>query len=66
MDVQSMHDAGMINTVASCGTEIDELQAKFLKRYCGHVTICYEGDASGIKKALIQIDLFLNLALKCR
>jgi DNA primase len=56
----------MINTVASCGTEIDELQAKFLKRYCGHVTICYEGDASGIKKALIQIDLFLNLALKCR
>lgn len=64
MDVQSMHDADVLNTVASCGTEIDEEQAKLLRRYTDHVVICYDGDTPGVKKALKQIDLFLKLDFK--
>ncbi len=64
MDVQSMQDGGMVNTVASCGTEIDELQAKFLKRYTEQVVMCYDGDVAGTKKTLKQIDLFLKMGFK--
>jgi DNA primase len=60
MDVQSMHDSAMMNTVASCGTEIDENQVKLLKRYTDHVVMCYDGDEPGQKKAMKQIDLFLK------
>lgn len=60
MDVQAMHDAEINNTVASCGTEIDEQQVKLLKRYTDHVVICYDGDEPGVKKQMKQIDLFLK------
>lgn len=60
MDVQAMHDAGLENTVASSGTEIDEWQVKLLKRYTDHVVICYDGDEPGTAKAMKQINLFLK------
>jgi DNA primase len=60
MDVQAMHDAEINNTVASCGTEIDDQQVKLLKRYTEHVVICYDGDGPGVKKMMKQIDLFLK------
>ena len=60
MDVQAMHDSNLCNTVASCGTEIDNYQVKLLKRYTEHVVIAYDGDDSGMKKAMKQIDLFLK------
>jgi len=63
-DVQSMHDNGLENTVGSSGTEIDEVQARLLKRYADHVVICYDGDDAGINKAIIKINLFLKLDFK--
>lgn len=59
MDVQSMHDAGMNNTIASSGTEVNEKQVKLLKRYTDHVVICYDGDNPGQSKMMKQINLFL-------
>ena len=64
MDVQSMQDAGMINTVASCGTEFDEDQAKFLKRHTDHVVMAFDGDAAGTKKTMKKIDILLQLGFK--
>lgn len=64
MDVQSMHDGGVCNTVASCGTEIDELQVKLLKRYTEHACIFYDGDKPGTDKAMKQINLFLKAGFK--
>jgi DNA primase len=64
MDVQAMHDWGVENSIASCGTEIDINQAKFLKRYTNNVVLCYDGDDAGIKKAMKQIDMFLKLDFK--
>lgn len=64
MDVQSMHDADLANTVASSGTEIDELQVRLLKRYTEHVVMCYDGDKPGKTKAMKQINLFLKHGFK--
>lgn len=64
LDVQAMHDSDVVNTIASCGTEIDEQQVKLLKRYTDHVCMCYDGDDAGTKKMMKQIDLFLRHAFK--
>ncbi len=63
-DVQAMHDAGMINTIAPCGTAIDILQLKFLKRYCNHLVLATDGDSAGQKAMLKTIDLCLQLDFK--
>lgn len=64
MDVIAMHAAGILNTVAACGTEIDPLQAKFLKRYSDHAIICFDGDKTGQQKTLKVIDTFLKQDFK--
>ncbi len=64
MDVQSMQDAGLVNTVASCGTEIDSDQVKMLKRYADHVVLAYDADKTGTEKAMKKINLFLQHDVK--
>lgn len=64
MDVQSMHDAGIVNTVASCGTEIDGLQVMLIKRYTEHAVLFYDGDKPGTDKAMKQVNLFLQHGFK--
>ncbi len=59
-DVDTMHFAGLLNTIASCGTAIDEDQVRFLKRYTDHVKLCFDGDNPGIEKMLSLIDIFLK------
>lgn len=63
-DVTSWHEGGIENTVAGCGTEITETQARILKRYTDHVVITLDGDAPGLKKMLKLVDLFLKLDFK--
>lgn len=63
-DVQEMQDAGILNTIAPCGTAIDVLQLKFLKRYCNHIILATDGDAAGRKAMLKTIDLALQLDFK--
>lgn len=60
LDVHAMQDNGLLNTVAACGTEVDESQIKLLKRYAEHVIILFDGDDAGTKKSLKLIDLFLK------
>lgn len=59
-DVHSMQDHGMLNTVAACGTEVDDNQVKSLKRYTDHVVLSFDGDIPGEKKQMNLIDLFLK------
>jgi len=49
-DVISMHVHGITNTVASCGTEVSDLQLKRLKPHTDTVSIMYDGDTAGQKK----------------
>ncbi|WP_430933265.1 DNA primase [Saccharicrinis sp. 156] len=48
-DVLRMHDIGIENTVATCGTALTQAQAKLLKRYTNKVTLIFDGDAAGLR-----------------
>lgn len=57
MDVISVHQAGIINCVATLGTAITETQAKLLTRYANEILICYDMDEAGTKAALRAVDV---------
>lgn len=58
-DVISMHQYGLENTVASCGTALTGLQAKLLRKYTNTVYIMYDGDEAGKKATFKAIDILL-------
>ncbi len=60
LDVISLHQIGIGNTVASSGTSLTGEQAKLLRRFSPHVCILYDGDAAGIKASLRSIDILLE------
>ena len=49
-DVISMQRHDVYNTIASCGTAIDQKQWKQLKQYTPTVTLMYDGDKAGRDK----------------
>ena len=57
MDVISLHQNGIINTVASLGTALTEEQARIIKRYCNEVILSYDGDQAGQAATLRGIDV---------
>lgn len=60
LDVLSMHQLGITNTVASSGTALTEGQIRLIGRFTKNVTIMYDGDDAGMKAALRGIDMFLK------
>ena len=59
-DVLSMHQAGIVNVVASSGTALTPDQIRLVKRFSLNITIIYDGDEAGIKASLRGIDLVLE------
>lgn len=59
-DVITMHDRGITNTVAPCGTSLTIRQVKLLKRYCAHVVIMTDGDKAGHDAMMKDVNLFLQ------
>ena len=51
-DVISMHQSGVRNVVASCGTSLTEEQVKAIHRFTDNILIIYDGDNAGIKASL--------------
>ncbi len=66
IDVISMYQSGIENTVASCGTSLTREQVRLIKRYTHNVTLMYDGDPPGIKAAIKAIDLLLSEGMKVR
>ncbi len=60
VDVVSMHQLGICNVIASCGTALTEGQVRIIKRFTDNVTVMYDGDAAGIKAALKATALLLK------
>ena len=48
-DVTRLHQIGVTNTLAPCGTALTVDQAKLLKQYTNKVTLIYDGDSAGQK-----------------
>lgn len=66
IDVISMHQSGVENTVASCGTSLTVEQIRLIKRYTPNVTVLYDGDSAGIKAALRAVDLLFTEGMHVR
>ncbi|MBP3739844.1 MAG: DNA primase [Bacteroidales bacterium] len=66
VDVISMHQSGVENTVASCGTSLTVEQIRLIKRYTQNVTVLYDGDKAGVKAALRAIDLLFAEGMHVR
>lgn len=58
MDVISLHQVGINNTVATLGTALTEEQARLISRYAKNVILCYDTDEAGVKATMRAIDIF--------
>ena len=58
-DVMSLHQAGVCNAVASCGTSLTREQVQLLSRYAQRITLVFDADGAGEKAAQRGIDLVL-------
>lgn len=59
MDVLALHQAGVTNAVASCGTALTRHQAKILRKYTTTVLFIYDADPAGKKSMMGGIDILL-------
>ena len=66
VDMVMMHQLGIRNVVASCGTSLTIEQIKLIKRFADDVTIMYDGDSAGIHAALRGINLVLAEGLNVK
>lgn len=57
MDVISLHQSGIINTVASLGTALTESQGRILKKYADEIVISYDADTAGQAATMRGLDL---------
>lgn len=65
-DVISMHQAGVTNIVASCGTSLTDGHIKKIIRYTKNITVLFDGDAAGIKASLRSIEMILKQGMNVR
>ena len=60
MDVISMHQAGVTNTVASLGTALTERQLDLLSRYADEIVLFYDSDNAGQAAALRGLKMLIS------
>lgn len=63
-DVISLHQAGVKNAIASCGTSLTIEQLNLIARYCKTIYIAYDGDEAGQKATERAIQLALPLGFE--
>ena len=56
-DVISLHQAGVNNAIATCGTSLTEQHLKQLSRFTNRLLLLFDGDEAGIRASLRSIDL---------
>ena len=66
LDVLSMHQAGILNCVASCGTSLTEEQIRIIRRFTENVTILYDGDSAGLHAAVRAVGMILKEGMNPR
>ncbi len=65
-DAIAMHQAGLVQTVATSGTALTAEQAKLLRRLAPRVTMAYDGDAAGRGAVLRSLGVLLGEGLEVR
>lgn len=66
MDLISLHQHGITNTVASLGTALTINQARLLKRYVSKVIISYDADVAGQTATLRGLEILRNAGFEVK
>lgn len=66
MDVVSLHQRGIENVVASCGTALTEAQGRLLRKYAEKIIISYDSDSAGQAATLRGLEILSNLGCDIR
>ncbi len=66
MDVISLHQRGIENVVASCGTALTEAQGRLLRKYAEKIIISYDSDGAGQAATLRGLEILTNLGCDIR
>ncbi len=66
VDMVTLHQLGITNVVASCGTSLTVEQIRLIHKFTDNATIMYDGDSAGIHAALRGINLFLAEGLNVK
>lgn len=59
IDMVMMHQKGITNVVATCGTALTVEQIRLVRKFTENMTIMYDGDSAGIKAAIRGLNLVL-------
>jgi DNA primase len=65
-DVMSLHQAGVKEVVATCGTALTVEQVTILKRLTPNVVLLYDGDDAGVRASLRAIEILVDQGLAPR
>ena len=66
VDMVMMHQLGITNVVASCGTSLTIEQVRLIHKFTENATIMYDGDPAGIHAAIRGLGLFLSEGLNVK
>ena len=66
LDMVMMHQLGIKNVVASCGTSLTVEQVRLIHKFTENVTIMYDGDSAGVHAALRGLSLVLEEGLNVK
>ena len=66
VDMVMMHQLGIRNVVASCGTSLTIEQIRLIRKFTENVTIMYDGDSAGIHAAVRGLSMILAEGMNVR
>jgi DNA primase len=66
MDCIALHQAGISQTVASCGTSLTEPQAKLMRRFTENIIVNFDPDTAGTAATQRSLNIFLENGFKIR
>ncbi len=66
MDCIALHQAGISQAVASCGTSLTEPQAKLMRRFTENIVVNFDPDTAGTAATQRSLNLFLENGFKIR
>jgi DNA primase len=65
-DCIALHQAGVAETVATCGTALTARHVETLKRYAKRIVTLFDGDAAGLRAAERSLELFERAEIEAR
>jgi len=66
MDVLALHQAGVSNAVATCGTSLTEEHGRILARHAPEIVFVFDGDSAGLRAALKGFETLLKSGASVR